>query len=122
MKSTITVNFILPGGEIISVEANEGETILQVAHLHELPLEGACGGALACSTCHVIVDDEWFEGMEVLDDENDMLDLAFGLQRTSRLGCQVVLKKNMDGIVIKIPSQSNNFDSDSGCCCMKGCK
>lgn len=109
MKETITVNFILPNNSVRSVEANEGESILQVADLHNIPLDGACGGSLACATCHVIVDKKWFNGMHISDDENDMLDLAFGLQETSRLGCQVILTQEMDGIEIRIPSNNLNF-------------
>lgn len=64
-------------------------------------MEGACGGSCACSTCHIIVDDDMYDKMEEpSDDENDMLDLAFGLTETSRLGCQVEMKKELDGLVV----------------------
>ena len=65
-------------------------------------MEGACGGSCACSTCHVIVqDDEFYDKIEEpSDDENDMLDLAFGLTETSRLGCQVQMSKALDGLVV----------------------
>ncbi|WP_342262122.1 2Fe-2S iron-sulfur cluster-binding protein [Alphaproteobacteria bacterium endosymbiont of Tiliacea citrago] len=114
MKETITVNFILPNEEIVSIEANEGESLLQVAHFHELPLEGACGGSLSCSTCHLIIEEPWFSLLPAaLDEEEDMLDLAFGLQKHSRLGCQIILTRKLDGITVKIPNQTNNF---CGCC------
>ena len=66
-------------------------------------MEGACGGSCACSTCHVIVQNEdMYDKMEEpSDDENDMLDLAFGLTETSRLGCQVQMSKELDGIVVR---------------------
>ena len=65
---------------------------------------GACGGSCACSTCHVIITtDEFYEKMEEpSDDENDMLDLACGLTETSRLGCQVCMTKELDGLVVSM--------------------
>jgi ferredoxin len=77
-------------------------------------LSGACEGSLACSTCHVIVEDEdYFERIpEADDDENDMLDLAFGLTDTSRLGCQVKAAKELDGLKVRIPSATRNFSVD----------
>ena len=80
-------------------------------------MEGACGGSCACSTCHVIVADEAkYDAMEEPDDdENDMLDLAFGLTETSRLGCQVCMSKELDGLVVKLPSMTRNLQaSDFG--------
>lgn len=76
-------------------------------------MEGACGGSCACSTCHVIVEDETlYDKMEEpTDDENDMLDLAFGLTETSRLGCQVKMSKDLDGIVVKLPSMTRNLQA-----------
>jgi ferredoxin len=74
-------------------------------------MEGACGGSCACSTCHVIVEGEdYFDRIsEASDDENDMLDLAFGLTETSRLGCQVEMSKELDGLVVKLPSVTRNL-------------
>ena len=74
---------------------------------------GACGGSCACSTCHVIVEDpEMYDKMaEPDDDENDMLDLAFGLTETSRLGCQVKMSKELDGLVIRLPSMTRNMQA-----------
>lgn len=76
-------------------------------------MEGACGGSCACSTCHVIVEDEeYYNKMdEPDDDENDMLDLAFGLTETSRLGCQVVMSKELSGIVVKLPRITRNLQA-----------
>ena len=75
---------------------------------------GACEGSLACSTCHVVVEDpEVFDKLpEACDDENDMLDLAFGLTETSRLGCQIIAKEDIDGIRVKIPAATRNFAVD----------
>ncbi len=74
---------------------------------------GACGGSCACSTCHVIVDgDEMYEKIpEPNDDENDMLDLAFGLTETSRLGCQVKITKELDGLKVKLPNMTRNLQA-----------
>jgi len=76
--------------------------------------KGACEGSLACSTCHVIVEDQAvFDKLpEACDDENDMLDLAFGLTETSRLGCQIIAKEDIDGIRVKIPAATRNFAVD----------
>jgi len=74
---------------------------------------GACGGSCACSTCHIIVEDgDMFDKMEEpSDDENDMLDLAFGLTETSRLGCQVLMSKDLDGLVVKLPTMTRNLQA-----------
>jgi len=76
-------------------------------------MEGACGGSCACSTCHVIVQDpEMYDKMEEpSDDENDMLDLAFGLKETSRLGCQVEMSKALDGLVVQLPKATRNLQA-----------
>ncbi|KAL1628503.1 mitochondrial matrix iron-sulfur protein [Neofusicoccum ribis] len=76
-------------------------------------MEGACGGSCACSTCHIIVDDnDMYDRMEEPDDdENDMLDLAFGLTETSRLGCQVKMSKGLDGLVVRLPSMTRNLQA-----------
>lgn len=74
---------------------------------------GACGGSCACSTCHVIVTDEAFydKMAEPDDEENDMLDLAFGLTETSRLGCQVKMSKELDGLVVQLPKMTRNLQA-----------
>ncbi|KAI1505752.1 ferredoxin [Biscogniauxia marginata] len=92
---------------------SKGDNLLDIAQDNDLEMEGACGGSCACSTCHVIVLDEGFyEKMpEPGDDENDMLDLAFGLTETSRLGCQVVMTKELDGLKVKLPSMTRNLQA-----------
>jgi ferredoxin len=74
---------------------------------------GACGGSCACSTCHVVVEDEGFYDKmpEPEDDENDMLDLAFGLTETSRLGCQVKMTKELDGLRVRLPAMTRNLQA-----------
>nr|2WLB_A Chain A, ELECTRON TRANSFER PROTEIN 1, MITOCHONDRIAL [Schizosaccharomyces pombe]2WLB_B Chain B, ELECTRON TRANSFER PROTEIN 1, MITOCHONDRIAL [Schizosaccharomyces pombe] len=100
----IKVFFVTPEGREIMIEGNEGDSILDLAHANNIDLEGACEGSVACSTCHVIVDPEHYELLDPPEeDEEDMLDLAFGLEETSRLGCQVLLRKDLDGIRVRIP-------------------
>lgn len=108
---TIRVTFVEKDGEEVQVDAPTGASMLEVAHANDVELEGACEGSLACSTCHVIVEDEQlFEQMgEISDDENDMLDTAFGLTETSRLGCQIVASKELDGMRLRLPPATKNF-------------
>lgn len=102
--------FIDPDGTRQEVEAPEGLTVLEVAHRNGFELEGACEGSMACSTCHVIVDPAWFPKLsEVTEEEEDMLDLAFDVRETSRLGCQITMTKELDGLVVTLPSQHYNL-------------
>ena len=72
-----------------------------------MPLEGTCEGQMACSTCHVIVDPDWFPRLpEAVEEEEDMLDFAAGVQRTSRLSCQIELTAELDGLTVSIPPES----------------
>lgn len=97
-------------GETHDVEAPDGLSVLEIAHKHDLDLEGACEGSLACSTCHVICDKEWFDALPTAtEDEEDMLDLAFGLTPTSRLGCQIVMTPELDGLSVKLPAATRNL-------------
>jgi 2Fe-2S ferredoxin len=103
------VTFIERNGERREVDAPIGLSILEVAHKHGVDIEGACEGSLACSTCHVIVDPEWFSKLaKPSEDEEDMLDLAFGLEKTSRLGCQIVMSEALDGLVVRLPAATRN--------------
>jgi 2Fe-2S ferredoxin len=102
--------FVEPTGKRIEVEAPIGLSVLEIAHKNDIDLEGACEGSLACSTCHVVVDPSWFEVLkDPTEDEEDMLDLAFGLTKTSRLGCQIVMSEELDGLVVKLPSATRNM-------------
>ncbi|KAL4076687.1 2Fe-2S ferredoxin-type domain-containing protein [Scleroderma yunnanense] len=101
------------GNPIKTIEASEGDDILSLAHEWDIDLEGACEGSIACSTCHVILQPNVYDVLpEPSDDENDMLDLAFGLTDTSRLGCQVLVTKEMDGTEIQLPSATRNMFVD----------
>ncbi|KAL9708732.1 mitochondrial matrix iron-sulfur protein [Leucoagaricus gongylophorus] len=101
------------GNFLKTVEANEGDDLLGIAHEYDIDLEGACEGSVACSTCHVILPLEYYDLLpEPDDDENDMLDMAFGLTDTSRLGCQVKLTKELDGITATLPAATRNMFVD----------
>ncbi|KAL4894591.1 2Fe-2S ferredoxin-type domain-containing protein [Aspergillus ambiguus] len=109
----INVTFIDKDGTKVDLQVAEGDNLLDIAQANDLEMEGACGGSCACSTCHVIVEDpDMFDKMEEpTDDENDMLDLAFGLTETSRLGCQVQMNKDLDGLVVRLPSMTRNLQA-----------
>jgi ferredoxin, 2Fe-2S len=103
------MTFINTDGSRLEVEAPLGLSVLEIAHRNNVDLEGACEGSLACSTCHVVVDPEWYELLpNAKEDEEDMLDLAFGLTKTSRLGCQIIITEELDGLTVKLPGGSRN--------------
>lgn len=101
--------FVEKDGTEREVDAPLGLSVLEIAHKHGVDIEGACEGSLACSTCHVIVDPAWYAKLaKATEDEEDMLDLAFGLTATSRLGCQIVMTPELDGLKVKLPSSTRN--------------
>lgn len=107
------MTFIDPNGTRHEVEAPEGLSVLEIAHQNNIGLEGACEGSLACSTCHIVVDSAWFDRLdEPSEDEEDMLDLAFGLTKTSRLGCQILMSAKLDGLVVHVPEGTRNALDD----------
>jgi len=104
------VVFIERDGKRKEVEAPLGLSLLEIAHRNKVDLEGACEGSLSCSTCHVIVEPEWYDLLpEASEDEEDMLDLAFGLTETSRLGCQIKITEELDGLTVRLPPGSRNL-------------
>ena len=106
----LNVEFLNADGSRITVEAADGARLLEVAQNAGLPLEGTCEGQMACSTCHVIVAPDWFGKLpEPSGEEEDMLDLAAGVQRTSRLSCQILLTDALDGLRVKIPAVSHDM-------------
>ncbi|KAG5350934.1 hypothetical protein C0989_008620 [Termitomyces sp. Mn162] len=113
-SNRIKVHFKDSKGNLIkTVEANEGDDLLSIAHEYDIDLEGACEGSVACSTCHVILTPDYYDRLpEPDDEENDMLDMAFGLTDTSRLGCQVILKRELDGMSATLPSATRNMFVD----------
>ena len=109
----LKITFILKDSSQKTYEVCEGETVLDIAQGHNLDMEGACGGSCACSPCHVIVDPDYYDALpEPEDDENDMLDLAYGLTETSRLGCQIKMTKDIDGIRVALPQMTRNVSNN----------
>ncbi|KPF89903.1 MULTISPECIES: 2Fe-2S iron-sulfur cluster-binding protein [unclassified Novosphingobium] len=106
----VKVTFITAQDQRIEREAEAGTRLLEVGQNAGLPLEGTCEGQMACSTCHVIVTPEWFEKLApASDDEEDMLDLAAGVTRTSRLSCQIVLTNALDGLEVRVPEEARDM-------------
>ena len=113
MAEHYRVTYILPDGTERDVLAAAGENLLELAHRHHIALEGACECALACSTCHVIIDPVWFKQLPpAVDKEEDLLDYAFGLTTTSRLGCQIKMHAGLDGLRVRIPAATRNMMVD----------
>lgn len=109
MSETVKIIFIVKG-EKKEFMVPVGTTVLEAAHNNDIDLEGACEGSLACSTCHVVVDKEFYDMLkEPSEDEEDMLDLAFGLTPTSRLGCQITMTKELDGLTLTVPDETRNI-------------
>ena len=107
------ITFIKTDGARVEIDAPTGLSVLEIAHRNNIDLEGACEGSLACSTCHVVVEAVWFEKLApASEDEEDMLDLAFGLTHTSRLGCQIRMSPELDGLVVKLPPATRNMMVD----------
>lgn len=109
----LSITFVDKEGREHPFQVSKGDNLLDIAQANDLEMEGACGGSCACSTCHVIVTDAaMYNRMpEATDDENDMLDLAFGLTETSRLGCQVCMTKELDGLKVQLPAMSRNMQA-----------
>lgn len=101
------MTFIERDGTKREVDAPVGLSVLEIAHKNDIDLEGACEGSLACATCHVVVDDSWWDKLKTAaEEEEDMLDMAFGLEKTSRLGCQIIMTEELDGLVVRLPRLS----------------
>jgi 2Fe-2S ferredoxin len=104
------MTFIETDGTRREVDAPLGLSVLEIAHRNGIDLEGACEGSLACSTCHVVVQPEWYDVLpDATEDEEDMLDLAFALTKTSRLGCQIIMTEELDGLTVALPAGSRNM-------------
>jgi ferredoxin len=106
----VNVRFVTAQGETVAAKARPGARLLEVAQAAGMPLEGTCEGQMACSTCHVIVSSDWFDKLPSASaDEEDLLDLAAGVTRTSRLSCQIGLDEALDGLTVKIPGVSRDM-------------
>ncbi|GAO56707.1 MULTISPECIES: 2Fe-2S iron-sulfur cluster-binding protein [unclassified Novosphingobium] len=106
----VRVTFVTPENERVVVDGAEGQRLLELGQNAGMPLEGTCEGQMACSTCHVIVAPDWFDRLPAaVDDEEDMLDLAAGVSRTSRLSCQILLTADLDGLEVRIPAEARDM-------------
>jgi len=106
----VKVTFINAHDQRIPAEAAVGTRLLEVGQNAGMSLEGTCEGQMACSTCHVIVAAEWFDLLSpASEDEEDMLDLAAGVTRTSRLSCQIVLSDALDGLEVRVPEEARDM-------------
>jgi ferredoxin-2, mitochondrial len=106
----VTVHFLTSDGATVAAQGDAGDNLLKVAQAAGMRLEGTCEGQMACSTCHVIVEHSWFDRLpKALADEEDMLDLAAGVVRTSRLSCQIELTEALDGLEVRIPGESRDM-------------
>ena len=100
------INFKLRNGELKKIDAEDGLTLMEVARDNDLGIEGTCGGSISCCTCHVVIEKDWFSKVGPANpDEEDMLDLAVDLQPTSRLGCQIEVTPDLDGLIVNIPNE-----------------
>ena len=98
------INFIKSDGTSHAIEAKEGANLMEVGRDSNMGVEGTCGGSLSCATCHVIFDAQGFALVGgASEDEMDMLDLAYGVEETSRLGCQIKVTDALDGIIVRVP-------------------
>ena len=99
-----TINFLKPDGSSHAITVDEGTTLMEAGRDNNMGLEGTCGGCLSCATCHVIFSDaDYVRVGAPSDDEMDMLDLAFGVTETSRLGCQIRINDALDGLTVQVP-------------------
>ncbi len=104
------MTFIEQDGTRREVDAPVGMSVMEIAHLHDIDVPGICGGSLACTTCHVIVEPEWYDRLDPPgEDEEDMLDQTFELSERSRLGCQIVMTEELDGLTVRLPRETRDM-------------
>lgn len=115
-KSTdqiVNITYITKDGQRIPIKGKIGDNVLYLAHRHNIDMEGACEASLACTTCHVYVNDKYLDSLpEATEKEDDLLDMAPFLRENSRLGCQIVLQRELDGIELTLPAATRNFYVD----------
>lgn len=109
----MNITFVNKNGKRIPVRGKVGDNLLYLAHRYEIPMEGACEASLACTTCHVYVQSNHFDILpEATETEEDLLDMAPFLKENSRLGCQIILTKELEGLEVELPKATRNFYVD----------
>jgi len=111
-SNTVNITYIDREGDSHHIKGKVGDNVMYLAQKHDLDVEGACEASLACCTCHVYVEKFFDKLNDLEEEEEDMLDLAPFLQENSRLSCQIILNKEIDGIVVRLPSATRNFYVD----------
>ncbi|KAL3982763.1 2Fe-2S iron-sulfur cluster binding domain family protein [Acanthocheilonema viteae] len=112
-SEVVYVNFILRDGTVKKVRGKVGDNVMYLAHRHKIDIEGACEASCACSTCHVYVDEKFYQKLpEAKEAEDDMLDVAPALKPNSRLSCQIILTKELENVVLTLPPITRNFYVD----------
>ena len=103
------ITYIEHNGKSHTINVENGLTIMEGAIQNDIPgIDADCGGGMACATCHVYVNDEWFDKITPKEDgEEDMLDMAFEPKKNSRLSCQIIISDELDGLIINIPSKQS---------------
>ena len=110
MVEKVSVSFICSEGTLVKASAEIGMSLLEVAHANNIEVEGTCEGCMACATCHLIVHEDWNDKLpKPSEEELDMLDLVYGLTKNSRLGCQIKVTKNLNGLIVTLPLQTYNM-------------
>ncbi|XP_011257909.1 adrenodoxin-like protein, mitochondrial isoform X1 [Camponotus floridanus] len=109
----VNVTFIDKRGKKFIIKGKVGDNVLYLAHRYGIEMEGACEASLACTTCHVYVHNDYVDKLPIPEEqEEDLLDLAPFLKENSRLGCQIILTKELDGIELELPKATRNFYVD----------
>ena len=101
------INYIDSNGSSKTVEVEKGLSVMEGAIQNNIPgIDADCGGSMACATCHVYVEDKWFDKIPKAEEaENDMIDMAFEPKKNSRLSCQIIVSDELDGLQVKTPEK-----------------
>ena len=101
------ITYITQDNQNHTIEVQNGLSVMEGAVQNDIPgIDADCGGGMACATCHVYVNDEWFDKIPTKEDgEEDMLDMAFEPKKNSRLSCQIIVSDEIDGLTVNIPSK-----------------
>jgi ferredoxin, 2Fe-2S len=103
------ITYIEHNGKSHTIDVENGLSVMEGAVQNNIQgIDADCGGSMACATCHVYIDEDWYEKVKKKEDgEEDMIDMAFEPNRFSRLSCQIMVSEELDGLIVKLPSQQN---------------